>query len=196
MTYAPKERVYWSLSSNRNTKEPWFTPGLLYLTNYRLVFVSTKKLLPASIQQSKHSKFNIPPFFTLFSLPYALVNKLNIGLPHNSIFITCKDYRSIRLTISGFENNRGKAETFFQFLQSLSFYITTSTPPGAETITNTYMTFDGIKSHHFAYKYQPHYKRITTNAWNLSDMIKEYVRQGLYDANEWKVSGTFVILRC
>lgn len=192
MTFAPKERVYWTVYCSKNMKEPYFTPGLLYLTNYRIVLTSSKKLPP--VHQSKHSKYDVPAYFNLMSLPYAAVHKLTVGNPHNSIYISCKDYRQVRLTISGFENNRGKAETFFQFLHSLSFYMTSSTPPGSVTITNTGMTLDGVKNHLFAYKYTPSFKRTGTNAWNLSDMVKEYVREGLYDASEWKVS--LLVLFC
>ncbi len=108
-----------------------------------------------------------------------------MGVPHNSIYIVCKDYRLLRITLSGFENNRNRAETYFQFIMNLAFYSPNLFPGGSSK--DPALVAESAKSLLFAYQYQPIFS-LNDNAWNMSDIIKEYVRLGLYDAkSEWKV---------
>lgn len=136
--------------------------------------------------QSKHTRFDIPVFFDVISVPLTTVSKMYIGTPHNSIYVACKDYRLIRITLSGFENNRNRAETYYQFMSNLAFYTAHLLPGGSSK--DPALVAESAKSLLFAFQYQPVFS-LNDNAWNMSDIIKEYVRLGLYDAkSEWKVS--------
>ncbi|KAJ1378988.1 hypothetical protein B484DRAFT_412500, partial [Ochromonadaceae sp. CCMP2298] len=68
-----------------------------------------------------------------------------------------------------FENTKNKVDTFLMVLQGIAFYNQHSLDP---------------KTHLFAYKNLIHFEN---HGWNLCDLIKEYVRQGLYDSPDWKV---------
>jgi hypothetical protein len=48
------------------------------------------------------------------------------------------------------------------------------------------VTLEDLKHHFFAYKYSPQALYAGNNGWNLTDMVKEYVRQGLFSTQEWK----------
>lgn len=128
-------------------------------------------------------------FFDVISVPLTTVSKMYIAAPHNSIYISCKDYRLIRITLSGFENNRNRADTYFQFMTNLCFYTAHLLPGGSSK--DPVLVAESAKSLLFAFQYQPVFS-LNDNAWNMSDIIKEYVRLGLYDAkSEWKVSNIF-----
>lgn len=47
------------------------------------------------------------------------------------------------------------------------------------------LCFNQLRDILFAYQYK---KRFTENGWDLSNVLKEYVRQGLINSNYWKVS--------
>lgn len=52
----------------------------------------------------------------------------------------------------------------------------------------SYMTSDtDAKQHFFAFKYHPDFAKLD-HGWKYTDLVKEYVRQGIYDmSNHWKV---------
>jgi hypothetical protein len=110
-----------------------------------------------------------------------------MAAPHNSIYIQTKDFRLIRITFSGFENNRNRAETNFNLMYSVAFYNSGIYNVGGPVKDPAFVA-DNARSTLFAFQYQPVFS-LTDNAWNMSDIIKEYVRMGIYDAkSEWKVS--------
>ncbi len=114
----------------------------------------------------------MPSFFNMLSIPLTTLHRIYFAAPRNSIYFVCKDYRTVRVTLSGFENCKNKVETFVQVLQGISHYNLHSMDP---------------RTHLFAYKNLTYFSN-HEQGWNLCDLIKEYVRQGLFDAPEWKVS--------
>ena len=108
----------------------------------------------------------------MLSIPLTTLHRIYFAAPRNSIYFVCKDYRTVRVTLSGFENCKNKVETFVQVLQGISHYNLHSMDP---------------RTHLFAYKNLTYFSN-HEQGWNLCDLIKEYVRQGLFDAPEWKVS--------
>ncbi len=107
----------------------------------------------------------------MVSVPLTALQRVYFAAPRNSIYLVCKDFRTIRITLSGFESTRNKVETFTQLLHGMSFYGTNSWEP---------------RSHLFAYKYCAHFSH-SDFGWNVCDIIKVYVRQGLYDSPHWQV---------
>eukprot|EP01034_Spumella_vulgaris_P031305 gene31305-38677_t len=105
---------------------------------------------------------------------FAWFLKQEVAAPRNSIYLVCKDYRTVRVTLSGFENSRTKVDTFVQLLSGMSFY----SANGA--------AHEDPRSHLFAYKYCAYFSN-SDFGWNVCDIIKEYVRQGLYDSPFWQI---------
>jgi hypothetical protein len=75
----------------------------------------------------------------------------------------------VQFTLSGFLNNKSKVDTFMQLIAGCAF-----------------MNDNEAKLHFFAFKYQPPFSK-QHHGWQFCDLIKEYVRQGIYDLPEWKV---------
>eukprot|EP01038_Epipyxis_sp_PR26KG_P006334 gene6334-8721_t len=134
-------------------------PGIMYVTNYRIVIKSLRKL---AVNQSKHSKYDAPAFFSLITIPLATVSRI-ISINKN-VYIMSKDYRNISISIGGIENLKVKAE-------NLSIYL-----------------IDLVFNHEklFAFKFDG---MLATDAdgWNLCDISKEYERQGLLTSSEWQI---------
>lgn len=129
----------------------------------------------ASYEKSSHSRFDVPSFFNMISIPLTTLHRIYFAAPRNSIYLVCKDHRTVRITLSGFENSKNKVETFVQVLQGISFYNQHSLDP---------------RTHLFAYKNLTYFSN-NEQGWNLCDLIKEYVRQGLFDSPDWKVRAQF-----
>jgi hypothetical protein len=125
----------------------------------------------ASNERGNHSRFDVPSFFNQISIPLSTLHRVYFAAPRNSIYFVCNDFRTVRVTLSGFESSRNKVETFVQVLQGISFYNVHSPDP---------------KTHLFAYKNLTYFSN-QEQGWNTCDVIKEYVRQGLFDSSEWKV---------
>jgi hypothetical protein len=125
----------------------------------------TRKSPPSAFS---HSRYDVPQFFSTVTIPLAMIYKIYCAPPRNSVYIVCKDYRVVQFTLSGFLNNRSKVDTFMQLISGLAF-----------------MVDNEPKLHFFAYKFQTTEKQ--SHGWQFSDLIKEYVRQGVYDLPEWKV---------
>ncbi len=45
VTFAPNERLHWSVFGGKSCKQPFFVPGVMYMTNYRIVLISTRYVL-------------------------------------------------------------------------------------------------------------------------------------------------------
>lgn len=131
----------------------------------------------ATFEKNSHTRFDVPSFFNMISIPLSTLHKIYFAAPRNSIYLVCKDYRTVRITLSGFENSKNKVETFVQVLQGITFYNQHSLDP---------------KTHLFAYKNLTYFSN-SEQGWNLCDLIKEYVRQGLFDSPDWKVT---MLQRC
>ena len=113
----------------------------------------------ASYEKSSHSRFDVPSFFNMISIPLTSLHRIYFAAPRNSIYLVCKDHRTVRITLSGFENSKNKVETFVQVLQGISFYNQHSLDP---------------RTHLFAYKNLTYFSN-NEQGWNLCDLIKEYV---------------------
>jgi hypothetical protein len=50
----PKERLYWSISTSKNVKEPVFFHGLLYLTNFRIIVTSQRLVFVVTCMSINH----------------------------------------------------------------------------------------------------------------------------------------------
>ena len=71
----------------------------MYVTTQ--TFLKTIRKPPS--MQLPHSRFDTPPFAERMSLPLALIQKLSSGPPRNSVYLQCKDFRTVRITLSGIE---------------------------------------------------------------------------------------------
>jgi hypothetical protein len=107
----------------------------------------------------------------MISIPLSTLQRIYFAPPRNSIYFVCKDFRTVRVTLSGFENSKNKVETFVQVLQGITYYNVHSLDP---------------KTHLFAFKNLTYFSN-NEQGWNLCDIIKEYERQGMFDSTEWKV---------
>ena len=105
------------------------------------------------------------------NIPLTTIQRIHIASPGNSIYLTCKDYRTICITLSAFERDKNFVDMVYHTLVALSFYTTGRYNP---------------KSALFAFKNLT-YLTSSEEGWNICDIIKEYVRQGLYDMKEWQV---------
>jgi Ca2+-binding EF-hand superfamily protein len=121
ISFMPPEKVHWCVSggSKAGGHNAVIFPGRICATNYRIVFLSSRK--SPGWQQSGHSRYEIPAFFNMISMPLATLHKLYIAAPRSSIYLVGKDYRCLRVTLSGAENNRGNAEAYWQMLSMLAF---------------------------------------------------------------------------
>lgn len=105
------------------------------------------------------------------NIPLTSIQRIHIASPGNSIYLTCKDYRTVCITLSAFERDKNFVDMVYHTLVALSFYSTGRYNP---------------KSALFAFKNLT-YLTSSEEGWNICDIIKEYVRQGLYDMKEWQV---------
>lgn len=168
VAFAPNERVYWCVFGGKITKNTHFLPGWFYVTNFRLVLFSARR---SPADRNAHSRYDVPGFFNTISIPLTSLFRVYSAAPRNSIYLVCKDYRTIRITLSGFESNKNKVDTFLQVLTNMAFLGPAN---------------DDIQSLLYAFKYTAHFDN-ADKGWNICDLIKEYVRQGIYDCKEWKV---------
>lgn len=97
-------------------RHAFIVPAQLLVTNYRIILTSLRsnshKLLTTALTlhhrkppplQLPHSRFDLPSFFERMSLPLGLVQRISCGPPRNSVFLHCKDFRTLRITLSGIE---------------------------------------------------------------------------------------------
>jgi hypothetical protein len=124
--------------------------------------------------KNNHTRYDVSPYFNMISVPLTTLHRIYYAAPRNSIYLVCKDFRTVRVTLSGFESSKNKVETFVQVLQGMTYYNNHSLDP---------------KTHLFAYKNLTYFRN-NEQGWNLCDIIKEYARQGLFkEVPEWKVRG-------
>jgi hypothetical protein len=126
--------------------------------------------------QRVYSRYDVPDFFNMVSVPLTTIHRIYSAAPRNSIYIVCKDFRVIRITLAGFENSKSKVDTFLQIIHNMVFLGATSGEAAAEA-----------RFPLFAFRFSPKLAH-SDKGWNLCDMIKEYVRQGIYDSSEWQVN--------
>lgn len=127
ITFMPPERVHWSVAGGTPSSSPaqhatnaLTFPGRLCATNYRVIFLSARRPAAAA-QQLVHSRYSVPATFAAVSIPLGQIFKLMAGPPSHSLYLFGKDYRVIRVTLAGAENNKGAAEAFLQILSDLAF---------------------------------------------------------------------------
>lgn len=166
------ERTRWTISSGKSVGTvPSFT-GSLYVTNYRLVLSTNRNLNRAKPQFQ--SRFDIPAFFDIISLPLNCIYRVQLTQPRNAITIISKDYRHIRITLASNEQLiMSRVEGLIQLIEGEAFH------------KQSVSEFMG--SHIFAFKNREQYSQ---EGWGLCDIRKEYIRQGLFDDSRWKVGST------
>lgn len=160
LSFIPDERIHYcvSIGSKVNAKNSYIFPGKLCATNYRIILFSLRKIPE---KQREHSYYDLPSYFNSITIPLASIYRIYSGPPRVSLYLNGKDYRTVRLTFSGYENNRSKNEAFIQLLEQLVYG-------------------DGDKKHLFAYKYNKEFLgEVVNSGWNRFDIVKEYDRQGL-----------------
>jgi len=155
------ERIHWCVHAGK-ASGPMPLPGALHITNYRLIFNSMRKT--TSKTQTRHSRYDIPNFFQMTSIPLCSIMKVQLVPPRNYICIYAKDYRVIRVSLSS--ANQSRAEFIVHTLNSMAF------------------RFGLSSTNFFAYKFT---KTFDFNGWKFSDMTAEYRRQGISDRSEWKI---------
>lgn len=225
ISFMPPEKVHWCVSGGAKVgHSAVIFPGRICATNYRIIFLSSRKA--SGLQQAGHSRYDIPSFFNMVSLPLATIQRLYIAAPRSSLYIVGKDYRCLRVTLSGAENNRGNAEAYLQMLQLLAFPPPTlsgdaAPSTGSSRSVSTASDFNGsaagaggasgsgsdaeseriakILAHlnlrpegercnFFAYHYAAQRSAEDVSlGWNVTDIIKEYERQGLVGSAVWRV---------
>jgi len=73
-------------------------------------------------ENNSHSRYDVPPFFDIMNIPLTTILRIHIGSPGNSIYLTCKDYRSVCITLSAFERDKNFVDMVYHTLLALSFY--------------------------------------------------------------------------
>eukprot|EP00981_Chlorochromonas_danica_P003236 scaffold633_cov288-Ochromonas_danica.AAC.71 len=190
---SPRDRVHWCVFVGKITKEPFFIPGHLIVTNYRIVLTSSRR---AAAQQLKPSRYDLPAFFRQICLPLSAVVKYTVAAPRHSIYITCKDYRVLRVTLSASEATQQRVEAFLSILQNLTFF-------------SSSLSSSCLEDHLFAFRYAPPDLLVNYNTfsngeggdsadhdhtrdwsfgWLFSDVRRDYDRLGLSnDPQHWQV---------
>eukprot|EP00981_Chlorochromonas_danica_P010894 scaffold3531_cov235-Ochromonas_danica.AAC.2 len=193
VTFSPRDRVHWCVFVGKATKEPFFIPGHLIATNYRIVLTSSRR---AAAQQQKPSRYDLPAFFSRICLPLSAVVKYTIAAPRHSIYITCKDYRVLRVTLSASEATRQRVEAYLSILQKLTFSSSLSSsrledcplfafryaPPELLVNYNTFIKGEGGNTA------DHDHTRDWSFGWLFSDVRRDYDRLGLSnDPQHWQV---------
>ena len=155
------ERIHWCVHVGK-ASGPMPLPGALHITNYRLIFNSMRKTTCKT--QTRHSRYDIPNFFQMTSLPLCSIIKVQLVPPKNYICIYAKDYRVIRISLSS--ANQSRAEFLVHTLNSMAF------------------RFGLSSTQFFAYKLM---RTFDFNGWKFNNMLAEYKRQGITERNEWKI---------
>lgn len=228
ISFMPPEKVHWCVSGGAKVgHSAVIFPGRICATNYRIIFLSSRRA--SGLQQAGHSRYDIASFFNMISLPLAAIQRLYIAAPRSSLYIVGKDYRCLRVTLSGAENNRGNAEAYLQMLQLLAFPPPTlsgdaAPSTGSSRSVSTASDFNGAangggasgsgsgsgtdaeseriakilahlnlrpegeRCNFFAYHYAAQRSAEDVSlGWNVTDIIKEYERQGLVGSAVWRV---------
>lgn len=155
------ERIHWCVHVGKSSG-PMPLPGCLHITNYRLIFNSMRKT--KCEKQNRHSRYDIPNFFQMTSLPLCSILKVQLVPPRNYICIYAKDYRVIRITLSSAAQSR--AEFLVHTLNRMAF------------------RFGLLSNQYFAYSFT---KTLQFDGWKFNNMIAEYIRQGITERSEWKI---------
>lgn len=246
LKFITTDRLYFAVFVGKYSKQPYCQPGIVVTTNFRIVLVSTRKQFNNNNEFHTHNRYQQPAFFDTISIPLTTVNKMSISSPRNSLYIHCKDYKTVRITICRFEGNKSKVEAIMNSIymnHSIKFNLDTNQsrsnsptngtisppppPPPSQlspssrhgvsltqaqiqqqllqqqqqllsaqdshyTANSNNSNFYNISpsastsSNVFAFQFCPKFP-ITENSWNLTDIIKEYFRQGIFNAPEWKI---------
>jgi len=174
-----EERVHWSLFLGPRAGGSCLqVPGQLLVTNFRLLLLALRRPHAAS---PLHSRFEVPAFFDRLSLPLGCLLRLWQGPPRSSLFLAAKDYRTLRITLSGIEDLRDKSDTLLRLLQALSHLpATPAASPGPQSLHGQQRQLL------FSFRYSAPLSSADLG-WNLCDISKEFVRQGLFDCPDWRV---------
>lgn len=132
-------------------------------------------------QEMNPSKL-VPNAFKEISVPIASIHKVGLSSAHkDSLYVYCRDYRVVRITINDPEHYKEKQAELLQILNELLY-------PLAGSVNNNRETARMIKvrSKLFAY-FNTSLLHLNDMAWDLSDMRDEYGRQGLTSLECWQV---------
>mmetsp|Transcript_5160 Transcript_5160/g.7900 ORF Transcript_5160/g.7900 Transcript_5160/m.7900 type:complete len:898 (+) Transcript_5160:232-2925(+) len=139
-----------------------FSVGTMTLTNYRIALICTQR-------RHDSSKYHLPPFFNLITIPLNTVHKMALITSSTSpqkcsIRIHTKDLRVMRIHFL-------KPGHGLQYVEML-----------LHTIQQ--MCFSGVRAHLFAYRYLGSFDN---DGWALSDVRIDYMRMGLHANSDWQV---------
>lgn len=177
------ERVRWVIMSGKATGDVPSYRGALNITNYRIV-LSAARSYYHSLNTSYQSRFDLPPFFDIISIPLSNISRISITQPKNSLHIIAKDYRHVKISFSS-NSDPSISTGLLQLIEGEAFnaQIPTMTAAEADSVMVNHSTSPGANA--FAFKYR---KRYTNEGWSICDIRKEYLRQGLFGDGKWQVS--------
>ncbi len=154
-------KIRWSISSNKGVG----IPGSIYVTNYRIILANARKSRQGKARV--HTQFDIPSFFNVMTIPLSTIFKIQL-IQSKNIILHTKDTRVYRITLSQPDMFSSKSESLVQTIQQIAFRQQGSNP----------------STLFFAYKYR---KTFNYEGWMLSDIMRDYTRQGLASSSEWKI---------
>ena len=212
ITFQPNERIYYTVCNGKKYSNAPFFPGQIIFTNYRLLMVTERQ----EIHFAEHSRYDLPAFFKVISLPFVSIQKLKVIRPRNVIMITTKLFYQLQLILFGCLHNQSKVDTFVQMITGMAFLKISNnsannhtntasnlssvpgSPPGTSSPHQSSPSLSRSQSSSLKTQeikaYRQHYFAFqykplyATGGWELRDLMKEYYRQGLLqDSSPWKV---------
>ncbi len=168
-----------------------FINGTLFVTNFRICIISNTPIGPEIDQWISHSRYwhlDVSKYWKVFNIPLAALHSIQ-PFETDCIQFVCKDLRTVRLYLPSSDRTPTKQNSLVSFISSAAF-------PGAD--------YELI----FAYNYRPDYslaishneygedvigsgqwktKPLGFNAWDLSNMSREWQRQQLTGTGRWRL---------
>jgi hypothetical protein len=179
------EKVRWMTISGKCTGLMPSYRGTLFVTNYRVVLFSSR-IYENKESENYQSRYDVPSFFNVITIPLNTIYRIQISQPRHAILIICKDYRHVRITLSHANDQAisAKAAGLVQIIERVAFK--SSHAPGSKSSIES-----PPGSNTFAFAYLRRYR---SEGWNICDIRKEYIRQGLVGEGKWKVRASSRIL--
>lgn len=161
------DKVRWCVNVGKSSSHLPY-PGAVYVTNFRIIFVTTRKT--GSETQDRHSRYDVPAFFSMTSVPLTAIWKIQVAPAKVSLNIFSRDFRVMKIYFHTSDQITSRADVVAQILREIAFR-----PHEVDVSPSLF---------YFAFKYRATFKE---DGWKFADLRNEYARQGLTSSPEWKI---------
>jgi hypothetical protein len=149
--------------------------GNLYVTTYRLIFSSYRRMSPSSRGLSTRNA--LPRAFEDIIVPWGCISKIDLLKPKDPIFslgIACKDLRTIRIA---FEAQENFTTTFLNFLTAQAF-------PSSPKQVFAFLYKENFNIENSS---NPPNTSMIHHGWNLYSTRREFIRQGVLQSDLFRI---------